>query len=40
MDDFSCFLEPLNKADIEDTVLENISLRKFWTQYVELGTSL
>jgi hypothetical protein len=37
MDDFTCFLEPLNKVDVDETFLENLSLRKFWPYYTEQG---
>ncbi|MHA1669399.1 MAG: FAD-dependent oxidoreductase [Promethearchaeota archaeon] len=37
MDDFSCFLEPLNKATKEDIIPEKIPIKKIWNQYVELG---
>ncbi len=37
MDDFSCFLEPLNKATKEDIIPEEIPIKKIWNQYVELG---
>ncbi|MHA1355271.1 MAG: FAD-dependent oxidoreductase [Candidatus Heimdallarchaeota archaeon] len=37
MDDFSCFLEPLNKATEEDIIPEEIPIKKIWNQYVELG---
>jgi hypothetical protein len=37
MDDFSCFIEPLNKVDVKNSFLEHLSLRKFWLQYIEQG---
>jgi ribulose 1,5-bisphosphate synthetase/thiazole synthase len=37
MDDFSCFLEPLNKVEVDDSLLENLSLKKFWSQYLDQG---
>ncbi len=37
MDDFTNFIEPLNKANNEDTVPEEIPLSKIWKQYLELG---
>ena len=37
MDDFTCFIEPLNKADKGDNVPENIPIRKIWSQYEDLG---
>lgn len=37
MDDFTCFIEPLNHANEEDKIPKNIPLRKIWKEYVELG---
>jgi hypothetical protein len=37
MDDFTYFLEPINRANLEEKIPENIPLRKIWNQYVELG---
>ncbi len=37
MDDFTCFLEPINRANKGDIVPESIPIRKIWNQYVELG---
>ena len=37
MDDFTCFLEPMNRANKEDMVPEYIPIKKIWNQYVELG---
>jgi len=37
MDDFTNFIEPLNKIDNEETVPDDIPLSKIWKQYVELG---
>ncbi|MHA1487807.1 MAG: FAD-dependent oxidoreductase, partial [Promethearchaeota archaeon] len=37
MDDFTCFLEPMNRANKKDMVPESISIKKIWNQYVELG---
>lgn len=37
MDDFTCFIEPMNKADKGEFALEEIPLKKIWTEYVELG---
>ena len=37
MDDFTCFLEPMNRAHKEDGLPESIPIKKIWDQYVELG---
>ncbi|MBY9013578.1 MAG: FAD-dependent oxidoreductase [Candidatus Lokiarchaeota archaeon] len=37
MDDFTCFLEPLNKVDEGVIVPEKIPIKKIWPEYVELG---
>ena len=37
MDDFTCFLEPINRANKEDGLPESIPIKKIWNQYVELG---
>jgi hypothetical protein len=37
MDDFTCFLEPLNKVNEGETIPDNIPLKKIWSQYVDLG---
>jgi hypothetical protein len=37
LDDFTCFLEPLNKVDVGENVLKDILLRKIWPIYVEQG---
>ena len=37
MDDFTCFLEPLNRANKGDIIPESIPINKIWDQYVELG---
>jgi hypothetical protein len=37
MDDFTCFLEPMNRAHKEDGLPESIPIKKIWNQYVELG---
>jgi len=37
MDDFTCFMEPLNKTNKENTVPEKIPIKKIWPEYVDLG---
>jgi len=37
MDDFTCFLEPLNKVNKEDNIPEKIPIKKIWKDYVDLG---
>ena len=37
IDDFTCFLEPMNRANKEDIIPESIPIKKIWNQYVELG---
>ncbi|MHA1235771.1 MAG: FAD-dependent oxidoreductase, partial [Promethearchaeota archaeon] len=37
MDDFTCFLEPINTANKGENMPENIPLRKIWNEYVDLG---
>ncbi|MHA2399134.1 MAG: FAD-dependent oxidoreductase [Promethearchaeota archaeon] len=38
MDDFTCFIEPMNKTSKGEIITDNISLKKIWPQYVNLGT--
>jgi hypothetical protein len=38
MDDFTCFIEPINKAKREDKTPETIPLKDIWRQYADLGT--
>jgi hypothetical protein len=37
MDDFTCFLEPINRANKEDNIPMNIPIRKIWPQFEGLG---
>jgi len=37
MDDFTCFIEPINRAEEEDRVPNIIPIKKIWDQYTDLG---
>jgi hypothetical protein len=38
MDDFTCFIEPINKSKNKDKIPKTIPIKKFWSQYTDLGT--
>ncbi len=37
MDDFTCFLEPINRTNKRDNIPEKIPINKIWINYADLG---